>query len=407
MELKRLSRAPTQDEFARLVVAEIAKTAPATAVDYDPAAFRITAGATQIHLGNLYADYLKAPRLTRRNVIRNAASLLPSSGETRKNLSEVLANVLPRVIQRAYFELMPYYAPNAAASWWPFAEDFAEAVVVDSPATLEYVNDVMLEELGVDIRVLRARALENLGRQSSLKGFKRTRSGYYVSGWRDNHDASRMLLVDLIAQLDVRGDPVAVAPNRDYLLICGDRDEQAQVAMLGEAHRLLEKHPRPISGRMLRLRERQWEPYLPSPGSDARAVAVALRNGTSIFEYGEQEATLMEHEPEKYKDDVWIAKLQEVGLDGEEAFTMAVWVEGAQPALMPFADQVYFGTGEDASNPVERLRVPWADAVSICGRHLEMTITYPLRYLVSGFPDEGELSQLREVSLPMWPQPAR
>jgi hypothetical protein len=56
----------------------------------------------------------------------------------------------------------------------------------------------------------------------------------------------------LIRELEVKGDPVAMVPNRDTLLVTGWADEPglARMAALAED---AAGHPRPVSGVSVRL----------------------------------------------------------------------------------------------------------------------------------------------------------
>ena len=67
----------------------------------------------------------------------------------------------------------------------------------------------------------------------------------YASASGDNYDASRLILTDLIQQMDVYGDHVAMVPNRDTLLVTGSNDETGLQIMADLAEKALED-PRPL-----------------------------------------------------------------------------------------------------------------------------------------------------------------
>ena len=48
--------------------------------------------------------------------------------------------------------------------------------------------------------------------------------GVYLSAAGDSYDGSRLLLTDLIRQFHVKGDPIAMIPNRDNLIVAGSDD---------------------------------------------------------------------------------------------------------------------------------------------------------------------------------------
>ena len=49
----------------------------------------------------------------------------------------------------------------------------------------------------------------------SQENFTCPAPGVWASPWRDNYDASRLVLLDLIRRHKVKGDYVAMVPNRD------------------------------------------------------------------------------------------------------------------------------------------------------------------------------------------------
>src|SRR5436853_346163 len=48
--------------------------------------------------------------------------------------------------------------------------------------------------------------------------------GVYISATGDNYDASRLMMLDLVRKMPVRGDYIAMVPNRDTLVITGSDD---------------------------------------------------------------------------------------------------------------------------------------------------------------------------------------
>lgn len=63
---------------------------------------------------------------------------------------------------------------------------------------------------------------------------------------------SRLLLSNVIRQIEVKGDPVAMIPNRETLIVAGSEDAAGLAAMLLLATEALQQ-PRLISGVALRL----------------------------------------------------------------------------------------------------------------------------------------------------------
>src|SRR5207244_2299115 len=88
--------------------------------------------------------------------------------------------------------------------------------------------------------------------------------GVWVSPWRDNHDAARLVLPELLRQHPVVGDLVALVPNRNILILTGTGDVDGLAAAVALAERALEQ-PRPLSALAVRLEGDLWVPYLPDP----------------------------------------------------------------------------------------------------------------------------------------------
>lgn len=55
--------------------------------------------------------------------------------------------------------------------------------------------------------------------------------GFWQSPWRDKHDASRPFLTNLVRSLRVKGEHVAMVPNRGTLCFTGSEDERGLALM--------------------------------------------------------------------------------------------------------------------------------------------------------------------------------
>lgn len=55
--------------------------------------------------------------------------------------------------------------------------------------------------------------------------------GVYVFTTNDSYDSSRLILLDLIRQFQVKGDYIAMAPNREMLIVAGSEDKPGLEAM--------------------------------------------------------------------------------------------------------------------------------------------------------------------------------
>ena len=104
--------------------------------------------------------------------------------------------------------------------------------------------------------------------------------GVYLSASKDSYDASRLILTEIIRQFRLKGDPIAMIPNRETLVVAGSDDEDGLTAMISMVKDALTK-PHPISGIALRLEGDEWTPWLPDPSHSQYAEFRQLRASNS------------------------------------------------------------------------------------------------------------------------------
>src|SRR5690606_19133164 len=110
------------------------------------------------------------------------------------------------------------------------------------------------------------RNLEQMGNVAFASLQAEGSHGVYISATGDNYDASRLVMLDLVRKMPVRGDYIAMVPNRDTLIITGSEDEAGLGVMSKVAEESFGK-PRPISTVAIRLEGDQWESWLPERSS--------------------------------------------------------------------------------------------------------------------------------------------
>lgn len=143
-----------------------------------------------------------------------------------------LSNLLPCVVSARTHELGNLHARLVARNrgvsespqLWsvPFAGDYALGLALwDRIDPDVWDSDFLGVTLSSD--EIFQTAIDNLTRRSKLD-FIELSPGLFVSPWRDGFDPARLLFVDRIAQLEVKGDPVAIVLNANMVLISGSRD---------------------------------------------------------------------------------------------------------------------------------------------------------------------------------------
>jgi hypothetical protein len=204
----------------------------------------------------------------------------------------------------------------------------------------------------------------------------------------DGYEACRLLLLDRITALEVKGDHVAMVPNRDTLLVTGT-DDVLGLQIMAELGRKAMQEPRAISAIPLRLVDAEWQDWMPPADHPAFGSFNELRLTFLAEEYEEQKQ-LLDSLHEKQGVDEFVASYELMKhRDTGDLRSMAVWTEGVV-SLLPEADMVFFHR-PDTEETVEAM---WADVVRVVPDLLEATEYYPPRWRVSGFPTEEQLAAM-------------
>jgi hypothetical protein len=259
--LQKLFGPPDHDGFARLLTRAIRAAGVTDSIEYDPAEFKLTIGGSGHHvlfMSNAYADYLSARRRDRPGILRKYASLtqMENDEDQEESFDEIKVKLLPRIQSRYYHDLARMAVaelPASPSATGPdtferraFTEHLALDLVCDHPQAIQTVTAKALARWGTTFDAALAVAKENLWRLSNER-WEEVAPGVHLSPWRDTHDASRLFLHDLIWQLPVKGEHVAMAPNRVMLFVTGSEDEAGLLALAALAEEALEVD-RSISG---------------------------------------------------------------------------------------------------------------------------------------------------------------
>ena len=132
----------------------------------------------------------------------------------------------------------------------------------DWPDSVQSINEENLHEWGVTVYEALEAAMENLDESTSTMG-KIGESLYFFMA-ADSYDAARIMLVDRIKALELDGEPVAMVPNRDKVLITGSNDDIGLQMMVDLATKWATE-AYPLSGSPLILRDGEWVDWMPPP----------------------------------------------------------------------------------------------------------------------------------------------
>jgi hypothetical protein len=393
---------PGKDEFARLIMDSIRQAGEKATVRYDAAEFQLVADRGDnpqfLNLINGFNEYCAGSREQRGNVVRRfTRTWFAYLQEIPKDFADIQPDLLPSVRNRSYFEISKLQMqvqglPPADWPYQPLAEHFGIGLVYDLPDSIMSIQQQTLTDWGVSFDEALAAARDNLGGMSQ-RSFERAAPGVWVSPWRDNHDCARLLLLDLIRQQKVKGDPVAMIPNRDTLLLTGADDPQglAQLAVLAEKAR---EHPRPYSTVAVRLRGKTWTPFLPPPNHPQRQAFQMLCVQTFGQDYSDQAENLNALH-QKNGDDTFVASFSAIqNKETGHIRSYCVWSEGVH-GLLPRTDQVFLFRPKENEKGEVVATPSWERLQAVCGNLLTRVDIYPERYRVQrGFPNAEQLLAL-------------
>ena len=388
---------PSRERFAEMVAETLRAHGTRGSIALDPATFslRITGGEGDdsgrvVALGTFYPGFARVERTEQQAfvdsiVIRHLLAPPPLP----KTFNDARQRLLPALRSRAEFAFRNLTAEAqgvAEASSQPFAlfgERIGIGLVLDSPGSMRVVRPADLEAWGARAAEAVQIATGNL-RARTDPSFVAAGEGVWVSSWEDGHDATRLLLPDVVAGLAVHGRPVVVIPHRDRMIVTGEDDAaglQRAAAITGGAL----DEPRAISAIPMVLEGTEWvELSLPDshPATPAFQLA-ALRAITA--EYDEQKE-LLDAVGESRNDEALVAPFHGTRDRATGAWTSYTkWSEGL-PHLLPQAARVALLADDRVLG-----FVPWDDVVRFLGPSMVRTDDYPARFRVERFPDEAEL----------------
>ena len=284
---------------------------------------------------------------------------------------------------------------------WPHrivAEHLAVGLVYDLPEAIMQVQQRHLSAWGLSLDEAFDVACENL-LDISQHQWESPSPGVWVSPWRDNHDASRLILSDLLRALPVQGDCVAMVPNRDTLLITGSEDEPGLAHMANLAGKALD-HARAITGLAFLLDDETWRSWLPDTEHPLHDRLHLLQLRSIGHDYAEQKR-LLDALHEKSKLDLWVASYSAAkNNDTGKLHSYCVWSQGVD-TLMPKTEQVYFFVPKGHKGGDLVARPSWDRVQQVVAHLMERQEIYPVRYRVKAFPTADELALLqRDAAVP-------
>lgn len=388
----------TRDKFAQLMANELQAQGYEGSIEYDPDTFVLVLESGNQFLGNAYNEYVAASRKQRADILRAYAA---GSVETREgevvpdSFEDAKGNILPRIRDRAF---MPYNILRMQLQGMdpdkfdvahrPFTDTLSVELCFDTEHSVVTIGESQLEKWGQSFDNAIAVARDNLW-QMSNEDFNQVAAGVFLSPWQDSHDASRMFLHDLIWQLELKGDPIVMLPDRDHLIATGSDDAEGLVIAATFAKQVLEESQRPNVGYAFRLADGQWVPFMPAEDHPAFEVFNHCALRTTVINYNDQQkalAELYEQElVELFVASVSVYDSKETGIP----FTLCTWAKDVRASL-PKTDVIVFQGDADSM-----ALVGWDIAEAVLGDMMKpQEGLYPVRYEVTENPTSEQFEQM-------------
>ena len=392
-ELKALAP-PSKDKFAQIVSDALHQLGIGDDTEYDREDFKLTIGeSVTFWLDIAYRDYCAAPRRERKSIIdRYLKSFVGGSiDDIPDEYDDARANVLPRLRDRLTYELLALQDGAQKPDMTSLGDSFGIELVYDFPFTIASLPGDKIEKWGVGRETVLEDARTNLWKMSN-EDFKQPQPGLFVSPWQDNYDATRIVLHDLIWQLRVNGDHIAMAPHRDLLIVTGSNDDDGLQKMCSLAHEALEDS-RALTGFALRLNDGRWEMFRPAGAGTGRKAIRNLNTRSMASAYAQQKEPLQKA-LERDGTDIFVATAMLVeNNETGELETIATWTKG-EDTLLPESNRIAF---IDPDKMDEGHMAEWGDVVEAVGDLMERSIHWPPRYRVRRFPTDVQLASFPDL----------
>ncbi len=268
----------------------------------------------------------------------------------------------------------------------PFGGDLVTVLLWDAPTTMSVVNLSQLEEWGARFSDLLPVAIDNLANQPQA-GWSAEDNRVWTSLNADDYDGARMLIPGYLDQTGLAGELVVIHPNRNLLIVTAVDDADG----IRTACELALKDtyaPSPISFQPLVGRDDDWRPLVLPPSHPAYKHWQQLNCMNDEMNY----KSLQDPLQQLVGEDLYVSPYQ-LAQSGEGSFvSYSTWTEGV-PCLLPRTDIIGLVTDQG-----EAITADWEAVHRLVTITMEPTEHYPELWRVMSFPNENDLSRLRNHS---------
>jgi hypothetical protein len=398
--LKMLPEPTQEDTVERAIKALASLGVDRARIAYDADEFQLRLDGHRIWLGNLQAQCRMVWPWQRSRVVRQFLASLLDKPERPKTVAEARPHLLPGVRDSFMFELLRLQsevegAKNHGPSGYALGSRLWLAGFLDYPNATSVVTLSDLQEWGIGSEQCLQVALENLATKSK-QGLAPVGEGIYHSPWQDCYDPARILLRDVLAPLDVKGDLVAFAPNWNHLLVTGSEDIEGLGSCLLFSMKVLAEEPRPMTAQPLVRRGGEWVDFELPRGH----VVEPLLRKARVLELNQiypEQAGLVEKLHARDGTDVYVAKYNAERSEKDDQYdSYAVWSKDVV-ALLPKAERIVFFDPEQPEKKRVVAEADWSIVSLHCTSLMQDAALTPPRYRVESFPTPAQLEAMRSA----------
>ncbi|WP_158261209.1 MULTISPECIES: DUF1444 family protein [Pirellulaceae] len=399
--LRYLFGSSKRDQFAERLMHCVKQAGENREIRYEKQAYQFSfydqgelAGVA--NLGNIFREYDRLPEAEQDAYLGQITrAILSHHKSIPEEFEDARPDILPIVRSRAYLEIgnlerrLRSEHPVEVNSVM-VGDHLLAMPIFDLPEAMRTIDAARMEQWERSIYELMEVALENLDEMAATVTTIDDRIFLFRN--RDHYDASRLLLIDRIRQLELRGRPVAMVPTRDCLIVAGDEDEVG-LKLMRELVEQFIHDPRPVSLTPCRLTADSWETWLPPAEHPQHNAFFELHLQGQAAEYREQHEAIEVGFAQTGREGFVANYYLHRDLKTRQLHSYCVWPE-CPYALLPKSDVVVF---MDSSHMKPLASGTWEVVQAVLGSQMEDLKTYPPRYRVLGFPSEEALRQIGSI----------
>ncbi len=383
--------------FAKQFLQAIRKLEPEALFRFDEDEFMLvdTQGDRRIHLANIYAEHCTVPRRHRAaNLARLAQAFITNRDDVLpESFDEARTHLRPKIWCRSTFAMMELERRVTGTGepldipLYPLGSHLYSSLVFDTEHAMRSVSSENLENWATTYYEAFEIACRNLEEESIV--WSRIGDGFYSALSGDNYDSSRVLLLDRIQSMDVKGDHVAIVPQRDAMYVAGSEDEESLQIMFDLTEQTLSEQPRPLCPLPMILKDGEWTNWTVPQNHRLRERFDALEIQFLGQLYAEQKS-LLDQLVDSGGLEAFPASFTAVReKDSNQLFSYCVWGQGVD-TLLPKAQFVILvdDSGTRASGRWSHVREVLGDLM------VQDESYYPPLWRVREFPGDALLSEV-------------